>query len=137
MKPEVSAAINKTSAAAAAIAAVLSPVPMADELVMLPLFGFLARRIAREHGLSASKTPWRPLFGTAVKGLAARAAVNLAVAFVPGVAAVANATSAVGLTQWFGRFADEVCGNPAAQPPGLESLFTVLKIKRPIPARPA
>ena len=113
MKPEVSAAIHKTSAIAATIAAVLSPIPLADEIILFPVYGFLARTIGRAHGLGAGGIPWKPIAATAANGLLARAGINLAVAFIPGVAAVANASSAVVLTEFFGRYVDEACESPA------------------------
>jgi len=40
--------------------------------------------------------------------------VNLTVAYIPGVAAVANAVSAVALTQFLGRYIDGACSEPAS-----------------------
>ena len=112
MTRQVSRSIHVTSGVAASIAAVLSPIPMADEIVFVPLFGWLARRIAREHGLGWTKMPWRAISKTTLNGLVARATINLAVSFVPGVAAVANAVSAVLLTQFLGRYIDGACADP-------------------------
>ena len=113
MNEEIKKAIRKTELGAAVLGAVLSPVPLADELVLFPMYAALAKRIGRAHGLSPSAIPWRPVLVTAASGLAARAALNLAVSFVPGVAAVANAASAVALTEVFGRYADAACASPA------------------------
>jgi uncharacterized protein (DUF697 family) len=138
MTQEVSSAIHKTSAVAAAVAAVLSPIPLADELVLFPMFGVLARRIARARGLTGTQIPWRPIGWTAFNGLAARAGLNLAVSFIPGVAAVANATSAVILTEFFGRYVDSVCDHPAdAAPVSVASIVSMLKARvRPAGATP-
>lgn len=128
MTPEISRVIHRTSAAAAAVAAVLSPVPMADEVVLLPVFGYLATRIGRAHGLAVRELPWSPLARTAATGLVARATLNLAVAFIPGVAAVANASSAAALTEWFGRYADRACADPAnATPAPMGEIFAQLR----------
>src|SRR5690242_4388974 len=83
--------IHKTSATVALIAAALSPVPMADEFVLLFVYGDMARRIGKAHGLSVGAIPWKPIVSTTLQGLLARATINLAVAFLPGIAAVTNA----------------------------------------------
>ena len=112
MIKEVSSVIHKTSTAAAAVAAVLSPIPLADELILFPMYTWLSRRIARAHNLDMRIVPWKPISFTAINGLVARAGLNLAVSFVPGVAAVANAASAVMLTEFFGRYVNGVCESP-------------------------
>ena len=48
---EVARAIRGASIAAAAIGVVLSPIPLADEIVLLPVYGFLTARIARSRGV--------------------------------------------------------------------------------------
>jgi len=53
--------------------------------------------------------PWKPIFTAVTAGLASRAAVNVAFALIPGVAAVANAVSAAALTRALGSYADTVC----------------------------
>lgn len=105
--------IRRTSVLSAALGVVLSPIPLADELLLLPIYGFMARRIGREHGLPSKQVPWRPITATAIAGLAARAAVNVTVAYIPGVAAVANAVSAVALTRFLGRYVDAACADPS------------------------
>jgi uncharacterized protein (DUF697 family) len=96
----------------AGIGVVFSPIPLLDELVLLPIYGVMASRIGKQHELTFAQVPWKPIGATAVAGLAARAAVNLTVSYVPGLAAVANAVSALALTQFFGRYVDEACAHP-------------------------
>ena len=105
--------IRRTSIVTAVFGVVLSPIPLADELLLLPIYGVMTARIAKDHRLSSRLIPWRPVLATAVAGLAARAAVNVTVSYIPGVAAFANAVSAVALTQFFGRYVDDACANPA------------------------
>jgi uncharacterized protein (DUF697 family) len=93
---------------------VLSPIPLADELLLLPIYGVLTSRIAKKHELPAGKLPWKPICATAFAGLAARAAINITVSYIPGVAAAANAVSAVALTQFFGRYVDDACAKPGS-----------------------
>lgn len=101
--------VLRTTVASAALGVVLSPIPLADELVLLPVYGLMATRIGRAHGLGLTSVPWRPIFAAVAAGLASRAAVNVAFAFIPGVAAVANAVSAAALTQALGSFTDTAC----------------------------
>jgi len=112
MSPRVEKLIRRTSLVTAGIGVVLSPIPLLDELVLLPIYGVMASRIGKDHALKFGEVPWRPIGATAVAGLAARAAVNLTVSYVPGLAAVANAVSALALTQFLGRYVDEACAHP-------------------------
>jgi uncharacterized protein (DUF697 family) len=105
----VDRSIRRASVAAAALGVVLSPLPLVDEIALLPVYGLLTVNIARSRGLRARSVPWKPIVITAVTGLGARAAVNLTVGYIPVVAAAANAVSAVALTRVFGRYVDGVC----------------------------
>ena len=106
--------IHTSSVLACAAAAVLSPIPLADEVALLPILGLMAQQIGRAHGLGLGDIPWRRLAVAATKVLVARGVANLAVSLVPGVAAVANAASAFAATESLGRRADAVCAEVAA-----------------------
>jgi uncharacterized protein (DUF697 family) len=106
-------AIRKASIAAAGLAVVLSPIPFADEIALLPIYGWLTVRVARARGRGARYVPWRALTRTALAGLAVRAAVNAPTATLPGVAAAMNAVTAVGLTATYGACVDYVCRAPS------------------------
>ena len=137
MKPDVAKLVHRASAVSAGVATVLSPFPVLDEVVLLPIYGVLTWRIGRTHGLTARDVPWRPVSSTAFAGLIARIIVNLPFAAIPGVAAVANATSAVALTEWFGRYVDEACASPEqARSLGLGRIVEELRsrAKRATPA---
>ena len=114
IEPEVRSVIRTTSFVGFGLGVVLSPIPLADELLLLPVYAVMTQRIASKHGLGVRQIAWRPIFATTVAGLTARAAINLTVAYIPGVAAVANALSAAALTQVMGRYVDEVCRSPEA-----------------------
>jgi uncharacterized protein (DUF697 family) len=109
--------VRRTSLVAAAIAVVLSPIPLADEIALLPVYGVMASRIGKAHGLIARDLPWRPIASTAIAALAARAAINVTVSYIPGVAAVANCISAVTVTQLLGSYIDDACADPAKAHP--------------------
>jgi uncharacterized protein (DUF697 family) len=120
--------VARTSYVTGALAVVLSPVPLADELAFLPVFGVMASRIATAHGLAMKDVPWRPIASTTLAALAARATVNLAVSYIPGVAAVANAVSAVTVTRLLGDYVDEACAEPAtAHPLSVKDLAARMK----------
>jgi uncharacterized protein (DUF697 family) len=117
MEPEVESVIRRATYASVVVGVILSPIPLADELVLLPAYGALAARIGRAHGIPLGSMPWRPIVLTALAGLGARAAINLTVSYIPFVAAAANAASAVMLTRIFGRYVDDACHAPkSAQP---------------------
>jgi uncharacterized protein (DUF697 family) len=103
---------TRTAVVAAALGAVLSPIPLADEAALLPIYALMAARIGRVHGLSPRRLPWRPMLRSAATGLSVRAGMNLAFALLPGISAIANASSAATLTVLLGRWFDEACRDP-------------------------
>ncbi len=118
---QVRKVILQTAVTSAALGAALSPVPLADELVLVPIYGAMAVRIARARGVAPMKFPWRPYGRMVVAGLATRAVVNLGTALIPGVAAVANALSATALTKRLGDYADRALQKDAEAVPTGES----------------
>jgi uncharacterized protein (DUF697 family) len=93
----------------ALVAAVLSPIPLADELFIAPGLLGMAAVIGHHHGLSLAAMPWRALGRAAFVGLAARASANLAVSGLPGIAALANAATAFALTRAYAQWAERAC----------------------------
>jgi uncharacterized protein (DUF697 family) len=135
------AIVTRTSIGAAAIGAILSPIPLADELVLVPVYAVMAARIGRVHRLALTKMPWRVMGRTTLTGLGVRAGLNLAFAFVPGVAAIANATSAATLTVLLGKWFDDACRDPkGAKPVSPAMMLEALKsaatdaMRRPVSA---
>lgn len=115
MTPHAASIVRASGLGAAAIAAVLSPVPLADELVIGPGLLAIAAVVGIDRGLTLGELPWRTLAATAVAGLGARAALNVAVALLPGVAAVVNAATAFALTRAYAEWADRTCGTATAR----------------------
>jgi uncharacterized protein (DUF697 family) len=135
MSPRVERLIRRTSILTAALGVVLSPLPLVDELLLLPIYGVLVSRIGKDHELAFGQVPWKPICATAFAGLTARAAVNLTVSYVPGVAAAASAASAVALTQFFGRYVDEACTHPAdAKPLGVQEVVNHIRASKKEPS---
>jgi uncharacterized protein (DUF697 family) len=139
MSPRVERIIRRTSLLTAALGVVLSPLPLVDEVLLLPIYGVLVSRIGKDHDLAFRQVPWKPICATALAGLTARAAVNLTVGYVPGVAAAASAVSAIALTRFFGRYVDEACAHPAhAKPLGVQEVVNHIRSsKKEVSAAPA
>ncbi|HTP49559.1 MAG TPA: hypothetical protein VMK42_02585 [Anaeromyxobacteraceae bacterium] len=102
--------------ASAVIAMALSPFPLADEIVLALLYAGAVARLARLHGVPLGATPWRAFARTTWNGMLARAAVNLAVAFVPVAAAIANATTAAVLTTSLMHYFDDALADTSVAP---------------------
>ncbi len=116
--------IWQTTIASGTLGVLLSPIPLADELLLVPIYGVMTARIASARGIGMLAVPWRPIGRAALAGLAARAAANVSFAFIPGVAAVANMVSAVALTKLLGDYADRTCRGdtpPAAPVPAADT----------------
>jgi uncharacterized protein (DUF697 family) len=111
---QVKRIVLQTTVASAALGVILSPIPLADELLLVPIYAVMTARIGRARGVPLLDVPWRPIGGATLAGLAARAAANVGFAFIPGVAAVANALSAAALTGLLGAYADTACQKGAA-----------------------
>jgi hypothetical protein len=106
MTPRARSIVRATEIGSAAAAAILSPFPLADELVMAPALLGVAAVVGHEHGVALADLPWGTFVGAAVAALTARGAFNLAFSSLPGVAAVANAATAFALTRVYARWAD-------------------------------
>ena len=115
--PDIERAVLAFSILAAGIGAILSPIPFADELVLVPVYGAMASKIAGALKLGLRQAPWKPIARATLTGLAARATINLAFGFIPGVAAVANGTSAAVLTRLLGAYYEAVCVDPIGTAP--------------------
>lgn len=138
MTAAVERVIRRTGLVTAALGVVLSPIPLADELLLLPIYAVMTARIGKHHALPLKAVPWRPICATAVAGLTARAAVNVTVSYIPGVAAVANATTALALTRFFGRYVDDACANPAsAKRLSVQDILSTLRRRGSAEARAA
>jgi uncharacterized protein (DUF697 family) len=103
------ATIRAAEIGSAFVAAILSPFPLADEFVIAPGLLGMAAVIGHQNGLRLAAMPWGALGRAAFVGLAARASANLAVSCLPGVAAIANATTAFALTRAYARWVERAC----------------------------
>src|SRR5205823_12754067 len=128
MDPRVRRLVHRTGIMNAVIGAVLSPIPLADEIVLFPIFGWMTKRITRLHELPDERIPWRPIQATRIAALVARAGLNVTVAYIPGVAAFANAVSAFAVTELVGHYVDKLCSDPeAAQAMTVQEILSMLR----------
>lgn len=104
--------IRRSAWGSAALAAALSPVPFADELLLAPFYAWATRRMAHLHEVPLQHLPLADLARTAAIGLGVRAGLNAGVAFVPGVAALMNAATAALLTHLYLDEVDRTCSSP-------------------------
>jgi uncharacterized protein (DUF697 family) len=126
MEPNVRALVHKTTILSATIGVVLSPIPLLDEIVLIPVFAQMTRRIAKLHALA--KVPWRPIVKSTAVGLIARGMVNIPFAPVPGVSTAVDAATAAALTEILGEYVDAVCRDPeSAQPLKVREVASMLQ----------
>jgi uncharacterized protein (DUF697 family) len=112
MTPEAEKVVHTTSLIAALTAALLSPIPFADEVALPPIWALMALKLAR---LSERRAlTFKELLRVAGPVLAARAVGNLATSWIPGVAAAVNAVTAAAATNHVGHCVDaELVGQAA------------------------
>lgn len=120
---------NIYSGVSAVAAFVTQPVPMLDELIVVPIHYALCVKVARSRNFSILKLPWRPIKKIIWYGAAARLVGNFSIGLVPIVGMFSNAITAIALTEFLGRYLDEAIANPDSPPPdvtmeSLKELFT-------------
>lgn len=108
---------NRLSGVSAVAAFVTQPVPALDELIVVPIHYWLCVRIARARGVSILKLPWTNLKKIIWYGAAARLVANFSLGLVPVVGMFSNAITAIALTEYLGRYLDDVIANPDRPPP--------------------
>jgi uncharacterized protein (DUF697 family) len=120
---------NVYSGVSAVAAFVTQPVPMLDELIVVPIHYALCVKVARARSFSILKLPWKPIKKIIWYGAAARLVGNFSLGLVPVVGMFSNAITAIALTEYLGRYLDEAIANPDKPPPdvtmeSLKALFT-------------
>lgn len=125
----VSRAIRRASVASAGISVVLSPIPLADEIALVPVYAWLTMRVARARRKAARDVPWPSLAKVAVAGLFVRGAIDATVATVPGLSALVNATTAVGLTHVYGACVDDACAHEGPTRLGARRVFDAVRAR--------
>ena len=124
MEPRTRRITNVYSSVTAVAAFVTQPVPLLDELIVVPIHYVLCVKVARSRGVSILKLPWRPIKKIIWYGAGARLVANFSLGLVPVVGMFSNAITAIALTEYLGRYLDEVIAHPDRPPPevSMESL---------------
>lgn len=129
MEPRTRRLTNVYSSVSAVAAFVTQPIPAMDELIVVPIHYALCVKVARTRGVSILKLPWRPIKKIIWYGAAARLVANFSLGLVPVVGMFSNAITAIALTEYLGRYLDDVIEHPDRAPPevsmeSLKELFT-------------
>jgi uncharacterized protein (DUF697 family) len=103
---------NRHSAFAAVSSFVLQPIPAADELFVVPVHYRLAWKIARARQAKVLGLPWKQLHEIIWYGAGARLVANFTLGLVPVAGAFSNAVTAMALTEYLGRYLDDVLEHP-------------------------
>jgi uncharacterized protein (DUF697 family) len=139
MEPKTRRITNTYSGVAAVVAFFTQPVPLLDEVIVVPIHYGLTVRLARSRGVSVFKLPWRSVQRIIWYGAGARLVTNMSLGLVPVVGAFANSITAIALTEFLARWLDEFLEHPDQPPPdvtmeGLKTLFANAVKKSEAPA---
>jgi len=112
MEPRTRRLTNVYSGVSAVAAFVTQPVPALDELIVVPIHYALVVKIARTRKFSVLKLPWKQIKKIIWYGAAARLVGNFSLGLVPVLGMFSNAITAIALTEFLGRYLDDVIENP-------------------------
>jgi uncharacterized protein (DUF697 family) len=107
---------NLTSGVAAVVSFLVAPIPAADELIVIPLHMRLAKKLAKQRGVKKEELPWKQIKQVVWWGAGARLIGNVALGEIPLVGGLANAFTAVVLTEFLSRWMDAYLADPAHPP---------------------
>jgi hypothetical protein len=106
MAPELVRLTAKYSVITAITAFVTQPIPVADEIVVLPMHYWFAGVFIRKAGSGILRAPWLAVSAIIWGGVGARIASRLTLGFLPPAGAVANAVSSGAVTALLARYLD-------------------------------
>jgi len=129
MEPKSRKLTNRASAATAVVAIIAQPIPAGDELILIPIHYWFVRRMARLRGVPKRDLPYKSIRKIIWYGAGARLVANFSFGIIPFLGAVANAVTAIALTEYLGRWLDAYLENPENPPPELpgESIKDLFK----------
>jgi uncharacterized protein (DUF697 family) len=127
---------NLTSGVAACVSFLVAPIPAADELVVIPLHMRLARKLAKQRGVKKEELPWKQIKQVVWWGAGARLIGNIALGEIPLVGGLANAFTAVVLTEFLSRWMDAYLADPAHPPAGITRDVMRSMFDAAVPPRP-
>ena len=116
------------SATTAVVSFVTQPIPLLDELVVIPMHYLLCVRLASAHGVTRRDLPWKQIKKIIWYGAGARVVTNMSLGLVPVVGMFSNAVTAIALTEYLGHYIADVVAHPERPAPditmaGLKKLF--------------
>jgi hypothetical protein len=89
-----------------------TPLPMLDEVVVVPLHYALCRKLAKERGVRPKDLPWKQLRRIIWWGAGARTALAASLSPIPIAGTVANVVTAYALTEFLSTYLDEALSHP-------------------------
>jgi uncharacterized protein (DUF697 family) len=126
---------NRASVIAAVAAFIAQPIPAGDELIVVPIHYWLAKRIAKARGVDPKSLPWKSIRKIVWYGAAARLVANFSIGLVPIAGSLANSVTAIALTEFLGQWLDAYLETPHVPPAevtmaGLKRIFTQALAKK-------
>src|SRR5690349_1137352 len=126
---------NRASVVAAVAAFIAQPIPAADELIVVPIHYWLAKRLAKARGVDPKTLPWKSIRKIVWYGAAARLVANFSIGLVPVAGSFANSITAIALTEFLGQWLEAYLETPLAPPAevtmeGLKRIFTQALAKK-------
>jgi uncharacterized protein (DUF697 family) len=94
------------SAGVAAVGFFVEPIPLLDEMLMIPMQYALVASLARAHGQALSSAPWGKASLIIWGGVGLRSISELLFTFVPVVGPASNAALALATTEVLGHYVD-------------------------------
>jgi uncharacterized protein (DUF697 family) len=117
MTTETRRILRRYRIASAVTSVVTHPVPLVDELFVIPIHYAFVVRLARARGVKVRDVPWRQVQQLIWGGAGVRFGFDLAFGVVPVAGAIAHAITASALTQVLGEYLDEALDKPSSPPP--------------------
>jgi len=97
---------HRFTAGVAAVGFVVEPIPLLDEMLMIPMQYVLAGSIARARGEKLSSVPWARASLIIWGGVGLRSVSELLFSLVPVVGPASNAALALVTTEVLGHYVD-------------------------------
>jgi uncharacterized protein (DUF697 family) len=123
---------TKYSALTAVASFVTQPIPVVDEIVVIPIHYWFAGSVTRRHGRGVLGAPWWQLHKIIWGGVGVRAVSRFTLGFVPLAGAISNAITATCVTELLSEYLDEALGDRDRRPPKVTVRSLLGTIKRRI-----
>jgi uncharacterized protein (DUF697 family) len=125
MEPKSRRITNMTSGVTAVTAFITGPIPLLDEVVVIPMHYYFVLRMAKARGVSPLQLPWRNIQRVIWYGAGARFVGNVTLGLIPLTGSLVNSVTAIALTEYLGRYMDDILTRPMEPAP--EITFAALR----------